>query len=134
MRINETDRINKSIETAIKNLGSMVDVNTVVGKPIKTESGEYIIPISKVTLGVLAGGGEYGKISIFKKGEDLPYSAGNGAIISVKPCGFLLKEGNSYKILSVADNPYEKLLDKASDFIAELKKDEDKQWEKSFLY
>ncbi len=127
MRINETDRINKSIETAIKNLGSMIDVNTVVGKPIKTENGEYIVPISKVTLGVLAGGGEYGKISIFKKGEDLPYSAGNGAIISVKPCGFLLKEDNSYKILSVADNPYEKLLDKATDFITELKKDEDKQ-------
>ena len=127
MQVNETDRINKSIEAAIKSLGSMVDVNTVVGKPIKTENGEYIVPISKVTVGVLAGGGEYGKVSIFKKSEDLPYTAGNGAIISVKPCGFLLKEGKSYKILSVADNPYEKLLEKATDFIAELKKDEENQ-------
>ena len=89
----ENNRINKAIETALKNLSTMVDVNTVVGKPIKTENGEYVVPISKVTVGVLSGGGEYGKVGIFKKGSDLPYSAGNGAIISVKPCGFLLKDG-----------------------------------------
>ena len=35
----ENNRINKAIETAIKNLSTMIDVNTVVGKPIKTENG-----------------------------------------------------------------------------------------------
>ena len=124
---NEGDRINRSIETALKNLSSLVDVNTVVGKPIKTDSGEYVVPVSKVTVGILAGGGEYGKINIFKKSSDLPYSAGNGALISVKPCAFLIKEDDKFKILSVADNPYEKLLEKATDFIAELKRDEEKQ-------
>lgn len=118
----ENNKINKAIETAIKSLGTIIDVNTVVGKPIKTENGDYVVPISKVTVGVLAGGGEYGKVNIFKKGSDLPYSAGNGAIVSVKPCGFLLKEGQNYKLLSIAENPYEKLIEKASDFISELKK------------
>lgn len=118
----ENNRIIKAIETAIKSLSTMVDVNTIVGKPIKTENGDYVVPISKVTVGVLAGGGEYGKVTIFKKGSDLPYSAGNGAIVSVKPCGFLLKEHDGYKMISVAENPYEKLLEKASDFIFELKK------------
>ena len=124
---NEGDRINRSIETALKNLSSLVDVNTVVGKPIKTDSGEYVVPVSKVTVGILAGGGEYGKINIFKKSSDLPYSAGNGALISVKPCAFLIKEDDKFKILSVADNPYEKLLEKATDFMTELQKDNDKQ-------
>lgn len=117
----EDNKINKAIETSLKNVSNVVDVNMVVGKPIKTDDGGIFIPISKVTVGILAGGGEYGKINIFKKGADLPYSAGNGTIVSVKPCGFLYKEGSSYKILTVAENAYEKLLEKASNFISELK-------------
>ncbi len=121
----ENNRINKAIETALKNVGSLVDANTVIGKPLKTNEGDYIIPVSKITVGILSGGGEYGKVNLFKKGSDLPYSAGNGAIVSVKPCGFLVKDNGNYKIISVADSAYEKLLDKASDFIVGLKEDFD---------
>lgn len=117
----ENNRISNVIETTLKNINGLIDVNTVVGKPIKTEYGDYIIPVSKVTVGMLVGGGEYGKINIFKKAEDLPYSAGNGAVISVKPCGFLIKEGDKYKVLSVSNSSYDKIIEKASDLIAEMK-------------
>lgn len=120
---NDNDKINKSIETTLQNLSALIDVNTVVGSPIKTETNDYIVPVSKVTVGVLTGGGEYGKTNIFSKNTDLPYSAGNGAIISMKPCAFLVKDGETFKVLSIADSPYEKLLDKATDFMSELKKD-----------
>ena len=116
------NRINNVIETTLKNLGSIIDVDTVIGKPINSQDGTIIIPVSKITVGVIAGGGEYGKVSIFKKGEDLPYSAGNGAIISVKPCGFLINDGSGYKMISVSDSPYEKMLEKATDFIEKLNK------------
>lgn len=124
---NELNRINQVIETAMKNLGGLIDVNTVVGSPIKTENGDFIIPVSKVTFGVLAGGGEYGKLNLFKKGSDLPYSAGNGAIVSVKPCGFLLKNEAGYKVLSVSDNAYESLIDKTADFLVNLKEKDGEQ-------
>ena len=116
------NRINNVIETTLKNLGSIIDVDTVIGKPINSQDGTIIIAVSKITVGVIAGGGEYGKVSIFKKGEDLPYSAGNGAIISVKPCGFLINDGSGYKMISVSDSPYEKMLEKATDFIEKLNK------------
>ena len=122
----ENNRINSLIETTFKNINGIIDVNTVVGKPIKTENGEYVVPLSKVTIGVMMGGGEYGKLNIFKKSSDLPYSAGNGAIVSIKPCAFLLKEGDNYKILTVAEQPYEKLIDKATEFINELQNNEPK--------
>ncbi len=121
MNSGKENRINNIMETALKNLNSLVDVNTVVGKPIKTDDGDYIVPVCKITLGVLVGGGEYGKINIFKKSEDLPFSAGNGAIISIKPSGFLVKENNSYKVLSVSGTPYETLLEKTTDIIEKLK-------------
>lgn len=125
--INDT-RINNAIESAFNNLKNMIDVNTVVGEPITISENEKIVPISKVTLGVLVGGGEYGKINFFKKGEDLPYSAGNGAIISLKPCGFLVKDKqNNYKILSANGNNYESLLDKITNCIGEINNDKSKE-------
>ena len=104
----------------MQNIGNLIDVNTVIGKPINSKDGSIIIPISKVSVGVLAGGGEYGKISLFNKNSDFPYSAGNGAIISVKPCGFLIKENENYKVLSIQQTSSEKLFDKASEFIEKL--------------
>lgn len=124
MQSQTNNKITQVIENTFKNLSNIIDTNTVVGKPIKNDDGEYIIPISKVTVGVLMGGGEYGKVTIFKKESNLPYSAGNGAIVSVKPCGFLLKENGNYRLLSVADKPYEKLLEKATDFLMELNNNE----------
>lgn len=112
------DRINNVVETTLKNISDLINVNTVVGKPIKTEDGSYILPISKVTIGILVGGGEYGKINIFKNASDLPYSAGNGAIVSIKPCGFLINENNNYKLLSTLEKPYEKMFDKITEVVS----------------
>ena len=118
---NKYDRVNKSIETAFKSLNELVDVNTVVGQAIATPDGEYIVPVSKVTMGVIMGGGEYGKVKIFKTSSDLPFTAGNGALISVKPCCFLVRESGKYKILSVSENTCEKLVDKFIDLLSEVK-------------
>ena len=115
------NKLNETIETTLKNLSTIIDANTVFGSPLKTESGEIIIPVSKITVGILSGGGEYGKLGIFNSSSNLPFSAGNGAVVSVKPCGFLLKENDKFKLLNVAGNSYEKLIDKVSDFISELK-------------
>ena len=120
MQPNDNNRLNDVISSAIKNLSMITDVNTVIGEPIIGNNGEYIIPFSKVTLGVMVGGGEYGKISLFNKNSDFPYSAGNGAIISVKPCGFLIKENENCKVLSIQQTSSEKLFDKASEFIEKL--------------
>lgn len=122
MSSKKENKINTVMETALKNLGACIDVNTVIGTPINTNDGNVIIPVSKVTFGILSGGGEYGKVNIFKKGEDLPFSAGNGAIVSMKPCGFLVKDKNGeYKVLACGEGSTEFLLEKASDFYNKIK-------------
>ena len=118
---NKNDKINKSIETAFKSLRELVDVNTVIGKPLSMVDGEYVIPVSKVTIGTIIGGGEYGKVKVFSSNNDFPFSAGNGAVISIKPCCFLVRENGDYKILSVSENSYEKLADKVIDIISNIK-------------
>ena len=120
-KINE-NRINSVLDTALKNINSILNVNTVVGKPIETNDDTIIIPITKVTLGILAGGGEYGKLNIFTSAKDLPFSAGNGAVVNIKPCAFLVKQSgdSEYKILSVGSSPYDKIFDKGTEILEKI--------------
>ena len=73
-------------------------------------------------MGILTGGGEYGKLNFFKKGEDLPFSAGNGSVISLKPSGFLIKNisDTEYKLISVGNSTYDSLLEKVTEFLSNL--------------
>lgn len=117
----KNNRIKQIIEGALKNLDGLVDVDTVIGSPIKGFNEDIIIPVSKVTFGVLCGGGEYGKVTVFKNGSDLPYSAGNGSIVSIKPCGFLIKGKDSdYKILPIGDNAINNLIEKTSEYLSKI--------------
>jgi len=117
----KNNRISAIVETALENLESLIDVNAVVGKPINTDDGNLVIPVSKVTFGYLAGGGEYGKLTLLKKSDDLPFSAGNGAIVSVKPCAFFIKtKDGEYKSISVSSDGYERIIDKAMDFLGKI--------------
>ena len=119
---NKRNKIKETVSDSILNVTDIIDVNTIIGTPINTD-GNTIIPIAKVTFCLLAGGGEYGKISLFKSGDDLPFTAGNGSVVSIKPCGFLLKNKNEdYKILSVSNSNVDGLFDKATEFIKDLTK------------
>lgn len=116
----EMEKINKTIETSLKNLNEIIDINTVIGSPIKSDDGTVILPFMKTTFAFICGGGEYGKVNIFKDSENLPYSAGNGAIVSVKPYGFLIKDKDGYKKLGLDDTNIESLIDKATDLISKI--------------
>lgn len=116
------NRIKEVVESTLKSLGEIIDVNTVMGKPYENSNGDLIVPVAKITFGMLAGGGEYGKVNIFNKSSDLPFSVGNGVVVSLKPCGFLIKSDNSdYKALSLTDNTMNNVLDKFVDFLMDLK-------------
>ena len=117
------DKIKNMFNTTFENVRNIISNNTAIGEPIKTDDGQILIPVSKITIGLMMGSGEYGKIGMFSNKDKLPSSAGNGTIISLKPCGFLVKEDNSYKILPVYDKTYEKIFDKAIDFLSDLKVD-----------
>ena len=78
------------------------------------------MPITKITLGIVLGGGEYGKVNIFNNSSDLPFSAGNCTVVSIKPCGFLTCEDNEFKILSTSCNAQEKVVDRIFDYISKF--------------
>lgn len=101
--------------TAMDRLGAMVSVNTVVGQPIA--AGETtIIPISRVSLGFVAGGGEYAA-----KAVEPAFGGGSGGGMSVTPVGFLACCDGTVRYVPVAGQaPLDKLLDMAPALIERL--------------
>lgn len=86
----------------LNNLKNLVDVNTVIGKPMKIDNSPIsIIPISKLSMGFLVGGGEYNDKT---KSSSYPYAGGSGAGVSVTPIGFLLCDGDSHQLIRISDN------------------------------
>lgn len=110
---NNNEKIGRSVESLLKSINEMINTDAVIGNPI-INGEDVIIPVTKVTYGFINGGGEYGKISIFKNGNDLPYSVGNGAVVSMKPYGFLVKKDGVFSLLSAEKDSFEKIIDTVS--------------------
>lgn len=82
-----THPIGAVMQTALENIKDMIDVNTVVGEPLITGSGNTVIPVSKVSFGFVAGGGEY---NLPAPNALKPFAGGSGAGVSLQPVGFLV--------------------------------------------
>lgn len=113
------------MEKTAEKLTSLVDVNTVIGKPVVTASGAQVIPLTKVTMGYLSGGGEYGEVKKIEDGECLPFAGGAGTVINVKPAGFLIDDGVECRLVRITDDPLDGLIEKASDLLNKLVRRED---------
>lgn len=121
MVINEKNkRVSDLVHRSIENLTELVDVNSVVGKPIVTAAGFQLIPISKVTVGYLTGGGEFGETKVIKEDETAPFAGLSGAVVSLKPAGFILDDGKNCTFIHAGDEPLDNLIDKAAELLGKF--------------
>lgn len=120
--IKETNKIKDLMSSSMSDLSDMTDVNAVVGKPIYTPDGTTVIPICKVTMGFMTGGGEYGEVRQLKNDKDSPFAGGSGAVISMKPVGFLTSNNDGVRLISTDKDVYTKLFETAEEFFEKIKK------------
>ena len=95
--------IESIMTTTMENIRDMIDVNTIIGDAIPTADGYTVIPISRVSFGFVAGGGEYavqarGRIDNAPL-KDLPFAGGTGAGVTVQPLGFLVTGQDQVRLL-----------------------------------
>ena len=131
------------MKTAMSSIESLVDVNTIVGDAITTESGIVIIPISKVCFGFAAGGSEFSGETMtgykkFEKEETveykLPFGGGSGGTVSIHPVAFVTISGDTVKINPIEHaSVLDKLIDYIPDFMERLNIDVDKVMKKCGL-
>lgn len=119
--------------TAMDSIKEMVDVNTIVGDAVQAPDGTVIIPISRVTFGFAAGGGEYSsccEVSKADKEDDdddetgsgkpkgkFPFAGGSGAGVSINPVAFMVVGQGQIKLLPVNTNS---AVDKILDLVPDL--------------
>lgn len=113
MKDNFNNRIEEVMSTAMHNIRSLVDVDIVVGQPIASNSNVTIIPLTKVTVGFVSGGGEYySELKEIKKETEYPFAGGSGAGLNLQPIGFLSISGSDVKIIKIdSKSAIEKLIE-----------------------
>ena len=110
--------IERLMSSTLVRLRELADTDTVVGSPMTTPDGAVIVPVSKVSMGFLGGGGEYDTI---KKKDDQSFAAGSGAGVSVLPIGFLVGKNGHYEMVGFEkESAYGKLFDKIPEFVLGL--------------
>ena len=118
--------IENIMTTTMENIRDMVDVDTVIGEAIVTQDGSTVIPISRVSFGFVAGGGEYscgpGR-AMDAASQRMPFAGGTGAGVTIQPLGFLVSNANSVRLLPAQPYaPADRIIELAPQLMCELKK------------
>jgi sporulation protein YtfJ len=103
-------------------LREMVDANTVIGDPIHTPEGVTVIPVSKISMGLISGGSD-----LFHKNQTADranaYGGASSAGVNIMPLGFLIINGDSARMLPVdqsASSPLGKIMDLAPEVMGKV--------------
>ena len=117
--------IENIMSTTLENIRDMIDVNTVIGEPITAADGSTVIPISRVSFGFVAGGGEYGRgapRADESRGEH-PFAGGTGAGVTVQPLGFLVTGADQTRMLPAqCFQPLDRVLELIPQVVCDIRK------------
>ena len=113
-----TQKLDNVISNQIDKLGDVINANSIIGNKIVTEDNTTIIPVTKIIVGYVNGGGEYGEVKLFSK--DKPFLGGGGAIVNVSPNGFLVVKNGVTNFIKIADDFIEGIFDKTTSFVEKV--------------
>ncbi|MBQ6164029.1 MAG: GerW family sporulation protein [Clostridia bacterium] len=114
------------LSATIEKVRELVDVNTIVGEPLKIDTEITIIPISRVTYGFASGGSDFPS----KSNAEL-FGGGGGAGVTITPIAFLVVNKGDVTIKHILsnDNAAERavsmmpdMIDKITGAVEKLKK------------
>ena len=125
MSIIKSNPINDLLDISLENIGRMVDINKVIGTPMRVDDDNIVIPVSRVTFGFGAGGSEFSgknnsKAYDLELSEELfPFGGGSGGGINIAPVAFLKINNGKMEILNVNKDSsiIERIFDVAKDFL-----------------
>lgn len=117
MAENKKHPIGDLMSATMEKIREMVDVNTIVGQPIRAEN-VTIIPVSKVSFGFASGGSDFATKNQ-KPEADNAFGGGSGAGVNIAPIAFLIVKEDSVRLLPVAP-PAGTAVDRVVELVPEL--------------
>lgn len=122
MKIYDTKgSLNDLIDGAMSKIKTLIDSSTVVGESVVTDDGVTIIPISRVSVGFVVGGGEYADMSARRVANHFPMAGGSSGGMSLSPVGFLIVQEGSVDFVNVENKSlYQTILNMVNALINKL--------------
>ena len=99
VNLNKDKKLESLVDVSLEKIRGLIDVNCVIGSAISMPDGTSIIPISKVSVGFVAGGGEYNDLNSKRNSADFPMAGGTGGGFTVSPIGFFVADKNKFKLI-----------------------------------
>ena len=93
----------------------MADSNTIIGKPIKTDDGTTILPVSRISFGFASAGTDFDGKNAANK--DL-FGGGSGAGVNIQPVAFLVVKDGCVRSIQLSDGS--NTIDRALTMLPEL--------------
>ena len=93
----------------------MADSNTIIGKPIKTDDGTTILPVSRISFGFASAGTDFDGKNAANK--DL-FGGGSGAGVNFQPVAFLVVKDGCVRTIQLSDGS--NTIDRALTMLPEL--------------
>ena len=93
----------------------MADSNTIIGKPIKTDVGTTILPVSRISFGFASAGTDFDGKNAANK--DL-FGGGSGAGVNIQPVAFLVVKDGCVRTIQLSDGS--NTIDRALTMLPEL--------------
>lgn len=123
-----SETINELISSSMDKIKTIVDSSTIVGEKVVTDDGSTIIPISKVSVGYVVGGGEYADLSSRRVANHFPMAGGSSGGMSVTPVGFLIETKGEVKFVNVENKSlYQTVLNMFNALLSKVEKNEENQ-------
>ena len=124
------DTINDLISSSMDKIKTIVDSSTIVGEKVVCEDGTTIIPISKVTVGYVVGGGEYADLSSRRVANHVPMAGGSSGGMSATPVGFLIESKGEINFVNVENKSlYQTVLNMFNALLAKVEENEKQKQE-----
>ena len=118
--INNQSFLEELVNSSIQNVKDLAQTNTKVGDPIISPNGNIILPISKVSVGFVVGGGQYNSIN---KKTPYPNAGGSGGGVSVTPLGFIVESDFDVRFIDIENkSAYQTILNLANSLISKMNK------------
>lgn len=127
--------IENILRTTMEQLKQIADVNTVIGAPVVTANDTVIVPVSKITLGFVSGGGEYAAsentplrrsgmtLSQEDGGSGYPFIGSSVVGVSMQPTAFLTVQNGHVSVLAAqTDCTVDRIVDRAPQLVAEAER------------
>ncbi len=111
--------MNNILDVTMEKVREMVDASTIIGDPVTSPDGTILIPVSRLSYGVVSGGSDLPSKNTPPAGL---FGGGAGVGVTVFPVAFISISNGNVKLLQIEPyyNSIDRVIDKMPDVVDKI--------------